>query len=71
MEAYGERENDRRASRQHHGAVRDGLGVNGKKSKNQRKSLIDLPKVPIFFGPEENFLVLGDFFLFTTKSGVK
>ena len=27
MEAYDERENDRRASRQHHGAVRDGLGV--------------------------------------------
>ena len=28
MEAYSERENDRRTSRQNHGAVRDGLGVN-------------------------------------------
>ena len=27
MEAYSERENDRRTSRQNHGAVRDGLGV--------------------------------------------
>ena len=31
-----------------------GSGFNGKKSKTQRKSLIDLPKVPIFFGPEES-----------------
>ena len=28
MEAYDERENDRRTSRQNPGAVRDGLGVN-------------------------------------------
>ena len=40
-------------------------------SKSQRKSPIDLPKVGFFFGPEENFLDSTNFFLFTTKSGVK
>ena len=42
-------------------------GFNREKSKTQKKSPIDLPKVIKKFGAEEVSWMIPDFFLFTTK----